>query len=75
MVDYVNHWTQRTEVPKRRLLSWIGLGTSKFYQWHSRYGMANEHNGQIPRDWWLENGRSRPSWITTTVIRWKATGG
>lgn len=30
------------------------LGTSKFYQWKDRYGKANEHNGKVPRDWWLE---------------------
>lgn len=31
------------------------LSTSKFHQWRSRYGKANEHNGQVPRDWWLED--------------------
>ena len=30
------------------------LGTSKFHQWKDRYGKANEHNGKVPRDWWLE---------------------
>ena len=30
------------------------LGTSKFHQWKDRYGQANEHNGKVPRDWWLE---------------------
>jgi transposase InsO family protein len=29
------------------------LATSKFYQWRERYGLANEHNGLVPRDWWL----------------------
>lgn len=37
------------------MLSWIGLGSSKFYQWKQRYGKANEHNGKIPRDWWIED--------------------
>jgi len=32
----------------------MGLGTSKFHQWRGRYGKVNEHNGKIPRDWWLE---------------------
>jgi putative transposase len=31
----------------------LGLGISKFHQWCSRYGCANQHNGKIPRDWWL----------------------
>ncbi len=32
-----------------------GLGLSKFYDWRKRYGKVNEHNGWIPRDWWLED--------------------
>jgi transposase InsO family protein len=32
----------------------MGLGASKFHQWRSRYGQVNEHNGKVPRDWWLE---------------------
>lgn len=31
------------------------LGTSKFHTWKDRYGKANEHNGKIPRDFWLED--------------------
>jgi transposase InsO family protein len=55
VVDYINRWTKRAELPARRLLGWLGLGTSKFHQWRNRYGMANEHNGRLPRDWWLED--------------------
>jgi hypothetical protein len=33
----------------------MGLGTSKFHQWKDRYGKANEHNAEVPRDWWLED--------------------
>jgi putative transposase len=36
------------------LRGWLQLGTSKFHQWKDRYGKANEHNGKVPRDWWLE---------------------
>jgi putative transposase len=28
---------------------------SKFHDWRKRYGRVNEHNGWIPRDWWLED--------------------
>ena len=55
IVDYVNRWAERTELPARRLLGWLGLGTSKFHDWKHRYGQANEHNGTVPRDWWLED--------------------
>jgi len=38
----------------KQLLEWLGLATSKFHEWRKRYGQANEHNGKVPRDWWLE---------------------
>jgi putative transposase len=59
VVDYVKRWTERTELPKTRLIGWLGVGTSKFYQWQDRYGLANEHNGQVPRDFWLEEWEQR----------------
>jgi putative transposase len=59
VVDYVKRWTERTELPKTRLIGWLGVGTSKFYQWQDRYGLANEHNGQVPRDFWLEDWERR----------------
>jgi putative transposase len=54
VVDYVKRWSERTDLPRTRLIGWLGVGTSKFYQWQDRYGRANEHNGQVPRDFWLE---------------------
>jgi hypothetical protein len=30
------------------------IRASKFYDWRQRYGRVNEHNGWIPRDFWLE---------------------
>jgi len=58
-VDYVKRWSERTELPKTRLIAWLGVGTSKFYTWQERYGLANEHNGQVPRDFWLEDWERR----------------
>jgi putative transposase len=55
----VNYWTDRTELPASRLLGWLGLGTSKFHDWKGRYGKVNEHNGKVPRDWWLEDWEKR----------------
>jgi putative transposase len=54
-VDYINYWTVRAELPARRFLGWLALGTSKFHNWKERYGKANEHNAQVPRDSWLED--------------------
>jgi transposase InsO family protein len=53
LVDFVNTWAEKTELPVCRLLGWIGLGTSKFHSWKQRYGKVNEHNAWVPRDHWL----------------------
>ena len=63
----MHRWTERTELPAKRLLGWLGLGTSKFHQWRQRYGKANEHNGQVPRDWWLED------WEKQAILDYHAT--
>ena len=55
IVDYIRHWVERTEIPARRLVAWLGISLSKFYNWQARYGRVNEHNASVPRDWWLED--------------------
>ena len=55
VVDFVCHYSELTLVSAHRLIDWIGIGRSKFYQWRNRYGKVNEHNGLIPRDFWLED--------------------
>ena len=54
-MDYVRRWSERAETPTKRILGWLGLGTSKFHSWTNRCGKANAHNGRIPRDGWLED--------------------
>lgn len=49
----MNHWTHESDIPASRFISWLGLGQSKFYDWRKRYGKVNEHNGLVPRDFWL----------------------
>jgi transposase InsO family protein len=46
-------------VPATKFIAWLGIGSSKFYDWKERYGKVNEHNAQVPRDWWLEDGEKR----------------
>ena len=38
----------------KEIIAWLAVSRSKFYAWIKRYGKANEHNGLIPRDFWLE---------------------
>ena len=63
MVDYVRQWHERTEIPARQFVGWLGIGQSKFHDWKDRYGKRNEHNAWVPRDWWLED------WEKQAIIR------
>jgi putative transposase len=54
VVDFVRRWSKKTEISVGRFPQWLGIGDSKFYDWERRYGRVNEHNGWIPRDFWLE---------------------
>lgn len=54
IVDFVRYWSDLAEITTQRFISWIGISTSKFYEWKRRYGMTNEHNCWIPRDFWLQ---------------------
>ena len=54
IVDYVRRWSEKTEIPAGRFIAWLGIAPSKFYSWRRRYGCVNEHNGWVPRDFWLE---------------------
>ena len=55
VVDFVSHWSERAQLPSQRLLGWIELSPRKYHRWQQRYGKANEHNGLVPRDHWLED--------------------
>ena len=50
----MRHWTEKTELPAKQFVAWLGIRESKFYDWRLRYGKVNEHNAWMPRDWWLE---------------------
>ncbi len=50
----MNSWSIKTEISLHSMLKWCNLSPSKFYHWRTRYGLSNEHNGQTPRDHWLE---------------------
>jgi len=59
VIDYVKYWTTRTGLPAGRLVRWLSIGRSKYHAWKCRYGKANEHNAQVPRDHWLEDSEKR----------------
>jgi transposase InsO family protein len=55
VMDFVNKWSEDTNIKRSSFIKWLGITTSKFYSWQDRYGKVNEHNGRIPRDFWLED--------------------
>jgi transposase InsO family protein len=59
IIDFLGHWSPRTEISAKKLLSWLELPASKYHDWKERYGKANEHNGLVPRDHWLEDWEKR----------------
>ena len=53
VVDYVRYWSNKTEIKATKMIRWIKITRSKYYDWLERYGKVNEHNAWIPRDFWL----------------------
>jgi len=53
VVDYIHYWSDKTQIEMTKMVKWIGITRSKFYNWQDRYGRINEHNALIPRDFWL----------------------
>jgi len=53
VIDYVRSWSGKTGIKEIKMVNWIGISRSKFYNWQNRYGKVNEHNSWIPRDFWL----------------------
>lgn len=63
-MDYIKYWVNRTGIPAYNLREWLGLSAGKYGTWQNRYGKANEHNGLVPRDFWLE------TWEKEEIIRY-----
>lgn len=44
VINLVDCGSGETEITVCVLILWLGLATSKFYRWQTRYGNVNEHN-------------------------------
>lgn len=55
VVDFVHAWQVKAEMKQGFFLHHLGLRRNKWRDWEERYGKDNFHNGQIPRDFWLED--------------------
>jgi len=52
-----------------------GTGPASIPPLQGRYGQANEHNGLVPRDHWLEDWEKLSITEFAKKNRWKAIGG
>jgi hypothetical protein len=55
VIDFVRRWSERADIATQKFMCWLGVASSKFYDWRARYGRVNEHNAWVPREFWLEN--------------------
>ena len=55
VIDFIQDWAAKTGLTVEQLLLWLGVSVGKFYQWRRRYGKTNQHNGTVPRDFWLQD--------------------
>jgi putative transposase len=58
-VDFIRNWSNKTGLTIDRLLKWLGLSVGKYYEWRQRFGQTNQHNGWVPRDFWLTDGEKK----------------
>lgn len=52
-------WSEKTGLLIERLLGWLELSAGKYYDWRQRYGKINQHNGWVPRDFWLTDSEKK----------------
>lgn len=55
----MRHYAILTDLPPARLVAWLGVGRSKYFDWKHRFGRVNEHNAWVPRDHWLTDAEKR----------------
>ena len=67
VVDFLKHLQHRSGLSLKRLLGWLGLAPGKYHEWQRRYGQANQHNGLIPRDFYLL------SWEQQVIVEYART--
>jgi putative transposase len=58
-VDFIRRWSEKAGLAIERMLGWLELSVGKFYDWGQRYGQTNQHNGRVPRDFWLQESEKQ----------------
>jgi transposase InsO family protein len=52
-MDFIGTWVERTEIAKMTLVKWVGISTSKYYDWQECHGQIRLRGNATPRDFWL----------------------
>ena len=52
VVGFIETIIPKTDIKVNKLLSMIGINSSKYYSWNQRKGKTNNHNGKIPKRHW-----------------------
>ncbi len=53
VVERISYLCTKSGITVKKLLTHIGLCRVKYYKWVRRAGIANRHNGKIPKTHWL----------------------
>ena len=67
IVDYIGHWTQRAELPAKRLLAWLGLARASSTTGSSATARPTSTTARFLATGGWRTGRSRPSSTITTA--------
>lgn len=54
VVDFIQHWVEKTPIKREQALDKIGIPSSKYHDWVQRYELENRHNAKIPKEIWLQ---------------------
>ncbi len=54
IITYIERMKQRSGFTLQYFLHHLGIGKSKYYSWVSRVGQVNNHNGSMPRYFWIK---------------------
>lgn len=53
MIEYLADIKAKSGLKLTALIKMLGITKSKYYDWKSRAGLVNKHNGPIPKRHWL----------------------
>jgi len=53
MVEFIEYWKGKANIRENWFCRHIGIRQERLIDWRKRRGIANQHNGKMPREYWL----------------------